>query len=103
MTFRVRFTREAENDLVRLYALILHRDATDGELAERALEAVRHALSGLEQSPFSYRKARGGASPFLRELVIPFGSAGYVALFEIQSSDVVTVLAVRHQREDDYL
>jgi plasmid stabilization system protein ParE len=103
VTFRVRFTREAENDLVRLYTFILHRDATDWELAERALEAVRHALSGLEQSPFSYRKARGDASPFLRELVIPFGSAGYVALFEIESSDVVTVLAVRHQREDDYL
>ena len=100
MTFRVRFTREAENDLVRLYEF---RDATDWELAERALEAIRHALSGLEQSPFSYRKASGGGSPFLRELVIPFGSAGFVALFEIEGSDVVTILAVRHQREDDYL
>jgi plasmid stabilization system protein ParE len=104
VTFRVRFTREAENDLVRLYEFILHRDAaTDWELAERALEAIRHARSGLEQSPFSYRKASGGGSPFLRELVIPFGSAGYVALFEIEGSDVVTILAVRHQREDDYL
>ena len=100
MTFRVRFTREAENDLVRLYEF---RDATDWELAERALEAIRHAISGLEQSPFSYRKASGGGSPFLRELVIPFGSAGFVALFEIEGSDVVTILAVRHQREDDYL
>jgi plasmid stabilization system protein ParE len=103
VTFRVRFTREAENDLVRLYEFILHRDATDRELAERALQAIRHALAGLEQSPFSYRKASGGGSPFLRELVIPFGSAGYVALFEIEGSDVVTILAVRHQREDDYL
>jgi plasmid stabilization system protein ParE len=103
VTFRVRFTREAENDLVRLYEFILHRDATDWGLAERALQAIRHGLSGLEQSPFSYRKASSGGSPFLRELVIPFGSAGYVALFEIESSDVVTILAVRHQREDDYL
>jgi plasmid stabilization system protein ParE len=103
VTFRVRFTREAENDLVRLYEFILHRDATDRELAERALQAIRHALAGLEQSPFSYRKASGGGSPFLRELVIPFGSAGYVALFEIEGSAVVTMLAVRHQREDDYL
>lgn len=103
MTFRVRFTREAENDLVRLYEFILRRDATDWELAEGALKAIRHALSGLEQSPFSYRKASGGGSPFLRELVIPFGSAGYVALFEIEGSDVVTILAVRHLREDDYL
>lgn len=103
MTFRVRFTREAEDDLVRLYEFVLERDATDGQVAERALEAIRHAISGLERSPFSYRKAGGGGSPFLRELVIPFGSPGYVALFEIEGSDVVTILAVRHQREDDYL
>jgi plasmid stabilization system protein ParE len=101
--FRVRFTREAEDDLVRLYEFILERDMTDWALAERALEAIRHAISGLEHSPFSYRRASGQRSPFLRELVIPFGSAGYVALFEIESRDVVTVLAVRHQREDDYL
>lgn len=102
MTFRVRFTREAEEDLVRLYEFILERDVTDWQLAEQALEAIRHAIASLERSPFSYRKAAGGGSPFLRELVIPFGSSGYVALFEIEAGDLVTVLAVRHQREDDY-
>jgi len=103
VTFRVRFTREAEIDLVRLYEFVLSRDVTDRAMAERALEAIRHAISGLARSPFSYRKASGGDSPFLREVVIPFGSSGYVALFEIEDSDVVTILAVRHQREDDYL
>jgi plasmid stabilization system protein ParE len=103
VTFRVRFTREAEDDLVRLYEFILARDAADWQVAERALEAIRHAITGLERSPFSYRKADGGGSPFLRELVIPFGSSGYVALFEIEGGDVVTILALRHQRKDDYL
>jgi len=103
VTFRVRFTREAELDLVRLYEFILDRDVTELALAERALEAIRHAITGLERSPFSYRKASGGDSPFLREVVIPFGDSGYVALFEVEDSDVVTILAVRHQREDDYL
>lgn len=102
MTFRVRFTREAEDDLVRLYDFILGRDATDRQLAERALEAIRHAVASLERTPFSYRKAAGASSPFLRELVIPFGSTGYVALFEVEGIDLITVLAVRHQREDDY-
>lgn len=102
MTFRVRFTREAEEDLVRLYEFILERDATDWQLAERALEAIHHAVASLERSPFSYRKAAGASSPFLREVVIPFGSTGYVALFEIEGNDLITVLAVRHQREDDY-
>jgi plasmid stabilization system protein ParE len=49
----------------------------------------------------SCRKATA-ADPFLRELVIGFGSAGYVPLFDIEDSTTVTVLAVRHQREDDY-
>jgi plasmid stabilization system protein ParE len=36
-----------------------------------------------------------------RELIVPFGGAGYVVLFEIVGDDVV-VGAVRHQREEDY-
>ena len=39
---------------------------------------------------------------FLRELIIPFGESGYVALFEIENRDTVTVLAARQQREEDY-
>ncbi|RKW41536.1 MAG: type II toxin-antitoxin system RelE/ParE family toxin, partial [Lautropia sp.] len=30
------------------------------------------------------------------------GSSGYVALYRIEPNDIVTVLAVRHQREEDY-
>ena len=54
--------------------------------------------------PFVYRKAGGEQvkSPFLRELLIPFRGAGYVALYEITDAAHVDVLAVRHQREDDY-
>lgn len=102
MTYRVRFTEEAEADLVRLYEFILARDATDWALAERALEAIRAGMSILKQTPFTCRKAATD-SPFLRELLIPFGAAGYVALFEIDDAETVTVLAVRHQRESDYL
>lgn len=101
MSFAVRFTPEAEDDLVRLYEFILDRDDTDWTLAERALEAIKLAIRSLEQSPFSYRKAVA-VNPFLRELVIPFGASGYVALFEIDNDRSVTILAVRHQREDDY-
>jgi plasmid stabilization system protein ParE len=34
--------------------------------------------------------------------LIPFGNSGYVALYEIVSASKVVVLAVRHQREEDY-
>ena len=101
MSCRVRFTAEAESDLVRLYEFILARDQADWAVAEGALQAIRDAIAGLERSPFSYRKAASD-TPFLRELVIPFGASGYVALFEIEDARTVTVLAVRHQREDDY-
>ena len=86
---------------MRLYAFILERDDADWDLAERALTAIRTGIATLERTPFTCRKATV-ASPFLRELVIPFGSFGYVALFEIEDAQTITVLAVRHQRESDY-
>jgi plasmid stabilization system protein ParE len=96
--YRVRFTPEAEDDLLRLYDFLLQ---TDVGAAERALEAIKEALELLRFSPFSCRKALA-SNPFLRELIVPFGSAGYVALFEIGPGATVNVLAVRHQREEDY-
>jgi plasmid stabilization system protein ParE len=101
MTYRVRFTEEAENDLVRLYEFVLARDEMDWAMPERALDAIRNAIRSLELTPFSFRKASPG-NPFLRELIIPFGASGYVALYEIDHEQAVTILAVRHQREDDY-
>ncbi|WP_426075756.1 type II toxin-antitoxin system RelE/ParE family toxin [Janthinobacterium sp. PSPC3-1] len=100
--FAVRFTSHAEDDLLRLYAFLLQRDNAGFAVAERALEAIRHAIRGLELSPFSYRKIRAD-NPFLRELLILFGAAGYVALLEIEEERTVTILAVRHQLEDDWL
>jgi plasmid stabilization system protein ParE len=101
VTYRVRFTEEAEADLLRLYDFILTRDDGDWMVADRALEAIKSGICILELTPFSCRKA-GHDSPFIRELVIPFGANGYVALFEIDNADTVTVLALRHQRESDY-
>jgi len=101
MSFRVRFTQDAQADLERLYDFILQRGDGDFAVAERALDAIRHGIALLETSPFSCRKTAPG-NAFLRELIIAFGSAGYVALFEIDNASTVTVLAVRHQREDDF-
>lgn len=96
--YEVRFTPNAEDDLLRLYDFLLERDSA---AADKALQAIKAAVELLRFSPFSCRKALSDNS-FLRELVIPFGSAGYVALFEIESDKTVSILAVRHQREEDY-
>lgn len=101
-SFRVRYTNAARDDLLRLSDFRLERAKTAGdfEVAERAIDAIRSAVQRLSESPFIYRKA--AESPFLRELVIPFGSDGYVALYEIGAEHTVNVLAIRHQLEDDY-
>ena len=51
--------------------------------------------------PFTCRKI-DESNPFLRELIVSFGTSGYVLLFEIESAEHVTILAVRHLREEDY-
>ena len=102
MSYRVRFTADAEHYIVRLYEFVLARDDDDWLLAERALQAIKMAINHLQFSPFSHRKAIVGNS-FIRELIIPYGATGYVALFEIESDELVTILAIRHQREDDYI
>jgi hypothetical protein len=43
-----------------------------------------------------------GASGLL-ELIIRFGDAGYVALVKIDDDRHVSIVAVRHQHQDDYL
>jgi plasmid stabilization system protein ParE len=102
VSFVVRYSQSARDDLVRLYEYLLDRATTaeDLDLAERALAAISGAVESLKRSPFIYRKA--DVDPFLRELLVPFGSSGYVALFEIEDATTVTILAVRHQLEDDY-
>jgi plasmid stabilization system protein ParE len=98
-SYRVRLTLEAVEDLKRLQAFLIERDLA---AAERALDAIESAFALLEHSPFSCRKAWPGDRPLLREIIIPFGNAGYVALFEIDDPRHISILAVRHQREEDY-
>ena len=104
MTFKVRLTRDAESDLERLFDFLVERelagDGGDLNLPEQAMVALRAGIATLQSSPFTCRKA--GSSPFLRELIIPFGRSGYVALFEIENNSTVAVVAMRHQLEDDY-
>ncbi len=103
MSFVVRFSPGAEEDLLRLFDFLLDRAKVleDLQVAESAIVAIQSAIQHhLTATPYSFRKA--GKSSTRRELIIPFGASGYVALYEIASPSLVIVLAVRHQREEDY-
>lgn len=98
MSYRLRYTRAARDDIRRLHAFLLERDVA---AADKAVDIIIRTIDGLREFPFAARRAPGGDS-FLRELVISFGSGGYVALYEIEDAKTVTILALRHQREEDY-
>jgi len=64
-----------------------------------AVKAISDAVDTLSAHPFIGRRVESE----LRELVISFGRTGYVALYRyLPSSDLVRILAIRHQRELDY-
>lgn len=104
MTYTVKFSEAAAEDLEQLFDFALQRelDSATGDLdiPDRAVQAIKEGMAFLASSPFACRKA--GSSSFIRELMIPFGHTGYVALFEIVDGNTVIIGAIRHQREDDY-
>jgi plasmid stabilization system protein ParE len=69
--------------------------------AARAAQLIARHFASLAVTPAIGRPSDISAG--LRELVIPFGDAGYVALYRHEpADDAVYVLAFRHQREAGY-
>ena len=98
MSYQVRYTRAAKEDIVGLYGFLVEQDTA---AARKALDAIEKGVEFLQDFPFTCRKATP-ENPLIREMIISFGAKGYVVLFEIDNNETVTILAVRHQREDDY-
>mgnify|MGYP003584520636 CR=1 FL=1 len=102
MTSTVVLTHEALEDLIRLEDFLVEGALQRGDLdlPRRAVEAIRAEFRILETNPFTCRIADNDRLE--RELVIPLGVSGYVALFRIISDQEVAIAAIRHQREDDF-
>ncbi len=100
----VKLLDEAIADLQRLQDFAIERELAsempDWTTPQRALAAIAEGMRLLSWSPYSCRKAELGNGRS-RELIVPFGGAGYIVLFDIVGDDVI-VGAVRHQREEDY-
>lgn len=87
---------EAADDLERLADFLLEADA---ECAVETIDLILDALTVLERHPRMGRPLPQG----LRELVISRGQSGHLALYSYdEGADMALVLAVRHQREQDY-
>ena len=95
---QVRLSARAQADISRLHQFLVAKDTS---AAKRAVVAIRDAFKPLQNMPLIGRPVR--EHDFPRELVIDFGASGYVALYCFESVlDTVTILAIKHQREDDY-
>jgi plasmid stabilization system protein ParE len=93
---QVKISARAQSDLKRLYSFLA---AADEPSAIRAIETINAAFAPLRGVPEIGRVVDDA----LRELVIDFGSAGYVALYHFDAlRDSVVILAIKHQREDSY-
>ena len=72
------------------------------QAAKRAGLAIERQFALLETEPKIGRPVDDIAE--LRELIIPFGDSGYVALYQhAVKTDSVYVLAFRHQKEAGYV
>ena len=94
----VRLSARAQSDLSRLHAFLVGKDI---DAAKRAALAIREAFMPLQHAPMMGRPVEDRDN--LRELVIDFGTSGYLALYRFEPTlDAVTILAIKHQSEDDY-
>ncbi len=96
--YRVIFARKTLRDFKRLTKFFMAKDIG---LAAQVEPTLRAAVKLLSKLPLMGRIASGQADVTLRELVVPFGSTGYVVLYRVRTGEV-RILAVRHQLEGRY-
>lgn len=94
----VRLAERARSDIERLYRFLAGQDPIAAKLA---ILTIRDAFLPLRTFPIIGRHVEDHDT--LRELVIDFGASGYLALYHYEpTTDSVTILAVKHQKEDGY-
>ncbi len=94
MPYLICWTETAVAGLEQAYKFLAEKNE---EAAIGAVAAIREKVLLLEQFPNAGRPAED-LEPEHRELFIPFGAAGYVLLYRIESSSIY-ILAIRHQKE----
>lgn len=91
---RLIWSQPALLDVQRLYRFLAPNIL---DAAQRAVQTIRQGLKVLGRQPGVGRTIEDMPDEF-REWIIDFGNSGHVVRLRI-GLDVVTVLAVRHQKE----
>lgn len=94
---RIIWTDPASGGLLKAFLFL---EKIDADVAEKAVAVIVQGAKILEQFPNAGRPA-ADLEPEHKELLIPFGAAGYLLLYELEG-DTAYILAVKHQKEVGY-
>ncbi|MDR0827609.1 MAG: type II toxin-antitoxin system RelE/ParE family toxin [Desulfovibrio sp.] len=97
MPYIVNWTENAIAGLERVWLFLAEKNE---EAAKAALKSIREKALLLEEFPNAGRPAED-FDPEYRELLIPFGGAGYILIYEVVG-DFVCIMALKHQKEAGY-
>lgn len=93
----IQYTPNATDNILRL---VMFAFEAEPNYAKQVFEIIEDALNILNRHP---KVGRLVLPSNHRELVISYGKSGYIALYRYDEiRNIVTVLAVRHQRELEY-
>jgi addiction module RelE/StbE family toxin len=93
---QVSYAARAWRDLERIFEFYAEEDPNR---AAQFVSLITGAVDMLAEHPMIGRNAEQG----MRELVISHGRSGFLALYRFREvENVITILAIRHQREAGY-
>ena len=98
MPYLVLWSESALAGLQRVYSFLAEKNE---DAAVAAFKTIRQAALLLETFPEAGRPV-DDLDPEHRELLIPFGGSGYLALYEMRKNNVLLLLSLKHQKESGY-
>lgn len=94
---RLRLTRAARRDVERLRQFL---ESKNPEASKRAAQAIKNAIKAIAKQPEAHRPVP--EMMFHREVIIAFGSSGYIArYFYKPGTDEIILLRIKHHLEDE--
>ena len=93
---RIIYTPAAISDLVRLVKFLSTKDKM---VAKRAISIIRSEIEKAAILPDRYLPVPD--LMHFREIIIDFGSSGFIARFRHEQGDDIFIVRIKHQLEND--